>query len=123
MRHPVTQITGIALAAILGLGAHSMASTSGNGSTPARVGSHAQDNDQDKRDSDSPDSGRPDRPSGHASRMVAIALAHRGGMKQWRACVKAGSKGCTKPEPPGWVKHPDQHPGGWPPKPADAEKD
>jgi hypothetical protein len=58
----------------------------------------------------------------HAQDMRAIAQAHQDGMKKWRACEKSKSTGCAKPPPPGWVKHPNKHPGGWPPH-GESDKD
>jgi hypothetical protein len=59
----------------------------------------------------------------HAQEMRGFARAHQQGMKRWQECRRAGHATCTKPAPPGWLKHPDQHPGGWPPKHQKAEGD
>ena len=52
----------------------------------------------------------------HSKQMRDFAQAHREGMRAWQKCHQAGGPSCEKPAPPGWLKHPDQHPGGWPPK-------
>lgn len=116
MRHLVAPIMGVAVLAVLGLGAHSMAATSqGSSSSPAS----SQQPDEEKPEA--PESDDPGGRSAHASQMVATARAHRDGMKQWQRCMAASrastgsSAQCRKPLPPGWVKHPDKHAGERPP--------
>jgi hypothetical protein len=52
----------------------------------------------------------------HSKQVRDFAQAHRDGMRTWQRCHQAGRADCQKPAPPGWLKHPEQHPGGWPPK-------
>lgn len=52
----------------------------------------------------------------HSKKMHDFAQQHREGMKRWQDCHRAGRANCVKPIPPGWAKHPEKHPGGWPPK-------
>ena len=59
----------------------------------------------------------------HSKKMRDFAEQHREGMKRWQDCHQAGRANCVKPIPPGWAKHPEKHPGGWPPKHHGNEKD
>ena len=60
--------------------------------------------------------------SEHSKQMRELAQTHRAGMKRWQDCHRAQRSSCVKPIPPGWAKHPDKHPGGWPPKHQGDEK-
>jgi hypothetical protein len=112
MRHLVAPIVGVAVVAVLGIGTHSMAATSQGPSS-----SSATSQEPDKEKPEAPESDNPGGRSAHASQMVAIAQAHREGMKQWQRCTaaardsKSSTPKCSKPLPPGWVKHPNKHTG------------
>jgi hypothetical protein len=54
--------------------------------------------------------------SQHSKQMRDFAQSHRDGMRSWQQCHQSGRTDCQKPAPPGWLKHPEKHPGGWPPK-------
>ena len=128
MRQLVAPIVGLAVVAVLGIGAHSMAATDQG---PSTAGS-ASPREQGKSKPDAPESDGPDGRSAHAAQMVAIARAYRDGMKQWQRCTAAvrasnsSTAKCSKPVPPGWVKHPNKHIGARPPghgKPDEAHGD
>jgi hypothetical protein len=118
-----------AVAAVVALGGASTAAalTHATHGTPSVVGSDHDRKADDKADKgDKSDKGDNEHGksgthgSANAKKMVAIATAHREGMTQWHACVRAAATagkanptaGCQKPLPPGWVKHPAQHPAG-----------
>ena len=61
-----------------------------------------------------------------SARMRELAQEHHDGMRVWQKCHRAGGSHCEKPAPPGWLKHPEKHPGGWPPahgKPDKSDRD
>jgi hypothetical protein len=122
MRHLVAPIVGVAVVAVLGIGAHSMAAT---GQGPS---SSATSQKPDKEKPEAPESENPGGRSPHASKMVGIAQAHRNGMKQWQRCTAAARASssstakCSKPLPPGWVKHPNKHTGDRPPGQGQADE-
>jgi hypothetical protein len=115
MPHLIAPIAGLAVVAVLGIGAHSLAATSQGPS------SSATSQKPDKEKPEAPESDHPGGRSAHASKMVAIARAHHDGMQQWQQCTAAARASnsstakCTKPLPPGWVKHPNKHAGERPP--------
>ena len=113
MRHLVAPIVGVVVAAVFGIGADSMAATNQGPSTTSSASPQA----HGKSKPDAPESDGPNAHSAHAAQMVAIARAHRDGMKQWQRCTAAAKASnsstakCSKPPPPGWIKHPDKHVG------------
>lgn len=115
VRHLVVPIAVVAVVAVLGIGAHSMAATTQGPSSSAT--SHK----AEKEKREAPESDDPGGPSVRASKMVALARAHRHGMKQWQRCTAAARASnsptakCSKPLPPGWMKHPNKHTGERPP--------
>jgi hypothetical protein len=108
---------------VVALGGASTAAalTHGNHGASPGVGRDHVTKADDKADKPDSENGKPEKEgSAHAKKMVAIATAHREGMTQWRVCVHAAANagkanpttGCQKPLPPGWIKHPGQHPAG-----------
>ncbi len=113
MRHLIAPILGVAVAGVLGIGAQSMAATHQGPSTASSAGPREQGNSK----ADAPESDGPEGPSARSAQMVAIARAHRDGMRRWRQCTatarasNSSTAKCIKPLPPGWVKHPKKHSG------------
>jgi hypothetical protein len=111
MRHLIAPVAAVAVVTVLGIGAHSMAAT---GQGPL-ISAASQKPDQEK--SEAPESDDAGGRSAHASQMVAIGQAHRDGMQQWQRCTSAARTSndstakCSRPLPPGWVKHPNKHTG------------
>ena len=111
MRHLIAPIVGVAAVAVLGIGAHSVAATNQSPSTASSASPRVQDEPR----SDNPESDGPGARSAHAAQMVAIARAHRAGMKHWQRCTAAAGASnrsaakCSKPLPAGWVKHTNKH--------------
>jgi hypothetical protein len=106
-------------AAVLGLGGALVVHTSA-GAAPSDGGSPTSDGTQHGAPGEGADAKDGPQASAHAQRMVQIAHTHRDVMHQWQTCVRAAAKSgasrpasaCDKPLPPGWLKHPDQHPAG-----------
>ncbi len=114
MRRVKKLLLGLAMALVLALGGFGAANLaagadhSDSGQKPAAAGADRSTlpaaDDDDHAGSE------------HAQKMRGFARAHQQGMKRWQQCHRAQREACTKPAPPGWLKHPGKHPGGWPPK-------
>jgi hypothetical protein len=110
-------LLGLGMALVLALGGVGVANLASGADHSGPGRTHAPEQAEHEK---STDHGKPADPgksgSQHSQQMRDFAQAHRDGMRAWQKCHQAGRASCEKPAPPGWLKHPEKHPGGWPPK-------
>ena len=113
-------LLGLAMALVLALGGVGVANLAAGADHSGTGREHAPSTEE---------RGKPDDAGQHgtetSTQMRKLAQQHRDGMRAWQQCHRSGGKSCQKPAPPGWLKHPEKHPGGWPPqhgKPDSADK-
>ena len=123
-------LLGLGMALVLALGSVGVANLAAGADHSGAGRQHAPEQAQDEKSSDhekSAEHGKPSEPGRagpqHSTQVHGFVQAHRDGMRAWQTCHQAGRASCQKPAPPGWLMHPEKHPGGWPPKHHGSEKD
>lgn len=110
-------LLGLGMALVLALGGVGVANLAAGADHSGTGRQHAPDHAEHGKPSEPGVSG-----SEHSKRMRDLAQTHHDGMRAWQQCHQAGRANCQKPAPPGWLKHPEKHPGGWPPQHHGSEK-